>query len=79
MQHEQQYDSGNLICLDFAWFRREIFDSVDVDRGGTISADELSQALSNRSSGEKLEGKNLEMVMKQLDTDGERCHARALL
>ncbi len=51
----------------------EIFDSVDLDRGGTISAEELSEALSNRSSGEKLEGRNLEMVMKQLDTDGESC------
>lgn len=56
------------------WLTRicsEIFDSVDTDRGGTISAEELSQALSNRTSGEQLEGKNLEAVMKQLDTDGE--------
>ena len=52
---------------------REIFDSVDVDRGGTISAEELSHALSNRASGEKLDGKDLEMVMKELDTDGKSC------
>ena len=60
------------ICLNRLG-HREIFDSVDVDRGGTISAEELSQALSNRTSGEKLEGKSLEMVMKELDTDGKSC------
>ena len=59
-------------CLPWlGWICSEIFDSVDADRSGTISAEELSQALCNRRSGEKLEGNNLQMVMKELDTDGE--------
>lgn len=47
---------------------REIFDKIDVDGSGSITADEL--ALLSRKSGRPIEGAALEKVMLELDVDG---------
>ena len=47
---------------------REIFDKIDVDGSGSITADEL--ALLSRKSGKPIEGEALKKVMLELDADG---------
>lgn len=47
---------------------REIFDKIDVDGSGSITADEL--ALLSRKSGRPIEGEALKKVMLELDADG---------
>ena len=47
---------------------KEMFEKIDVDGSGSITADEL--ALLSRKQGKPLAGASLEKVMKELDTDG---------
>jgi Ca2+-binding EF-hand superfamily protein len=45
------------------------FDNMDTDGSGTISADELRVGLS-QTSGMMLEGDEISLLMKMLDTNG---------